>query len=86
MNALRPDEELDNMHSVYVDQWDWEKAIYPEERTLDYLKMTVQKIRECVQLVHRLSVDAVFWLEAGSIASRPACSLSTRCTSMPVHM
>jgi len=44
MNALRPDEELTNIHSVYVDQWDWEKAIRPEERNLDYLRKTVEKI------------------------------------------
>lgn len=44
MNALRPDEELDNMHSVYVDQWDWEKAILPEDRTLDTLKIAVEKV------------------------------------------
>ncbi|MCK5136971.1 MAG: aspartate--ammonia ligase [Bacteroidales bacterium] len=49
MNALRPDEELDNMHSVYVDQWDWEKAIYPEERTLDYLKVTARKVWDNVK-------------------------------------
>ncbi len=45
MDAIRPDEEiLDNLHSVYVDQWDWEKIIFKEERTLDYLKDTVKKI------------------------------------------
>jgi len=44
MNALRPDEELDNLHSVYVDQWDWEKAISPEDKTLDTLKEAVLKI------------------------------------------
>ena len=44
MNAIRRDEWLDNVHSVYVDQWDWEKVITREERTLDYLKETVQKI------------------------------------------
>ena len=44
MNAIRRDEELDNIHSIYVDQWDWEKVITREERTLDYLKETVQKI------------------------------------------
>ena len=44
MNAIRRDEELDNIHSIYVDQWDWEKVITREERTLDYLKDTVQKI------------------------------------------
>ncbi len=44
MNALRPDEELDNLHSLYVDQWDWERAIYPEERTLETLKDAVKKV------------------------------------------
>ena len=45
MNAIRRDEEvLDNLHSVYVDQWDWEKVILPENRTLDYLKLTVMDI------------------------------------------
>lgn len=43
MNALRPDEELDNLHSLYVDQWDWEKAIQKEEKTLDLLKSYVEK-------------------------------------------
>ena len=41
MNAIRRDEELDNLHSVYVDQWDWEKVITREERNLEYLKKTV---------------------------------------------
>jgi len=49
MNALRPDEELDNLHSVYVDQWDWERAIFPEERTLENLKITVRKVWENVK-------------------------------------
>jgi aspartate--ammonia ligase len=49
MNALRPDEELDNMHSVYVDQWDWEKAILPEERTLETLKNAVRKVWDNVK-------------------------------------
>ncbi len=45
MNAIRRDEdELDNMHSVYVDQWDWEKVIIQENRNLDYLKSTVMDI------------------------------------------
>ena len=44
MNAIRRDEELDNLHSVYVDQWDWEKVILPEQRTLAYLQETVKKI------------------------------------------
>ena len=44
MNALRPEEELDNLHSIYVDQWDWERVITAEQRTLDYLKKTVRRI------------------------------------------
>jgi aspartate--ammonia ligase len=44
MNALRPDEELDNIHSIYVDQWDWEKILLPEERNLAYLKDIVRRI------------------------------------------
>ncbi len=44
MNAIRRDEELDNIHSVYVDQWDWEKVITREDRTVDYLKQTVSDI------------------------------------------
>ena len=44
MNAIRRDEELDNIHSIYVDQWDWEKVITKEERTREYLVDTVKKI------------------------------------------
>ncbi len=44
MNAIRRDEELDNTHSIYVDQWDWEKIIRKEDRNLDYLKETVRRI------------------------------------------
>ncbi len=44
MNAIRRDEDLDNIHSIYVDQWDWEKVITREDRTLDYLKDVAQKI------------------------------------------
>ena len=45
MNAIRRDEDdLDNIHSVYVDQWDWEKIITREDRNEDYLKSTVRAI------------------------------------------
>lgn len=44
MNAIRRDEELDNLHSIYVDQWDWERVISREQRSLDYLKETVQNL------------------------------------------
>lgn len=49
MNALRPDEELDNIHSIYVDQWDWERAISPADRTLEYLKEQVKRIYEVIK-------------------------------------
>ena len=48
MNAIRRDEELDNIHSIYVDQWDWEKIIRREDRTLEYLKRAAQEIVHCV--------------------------------------
>ncbi len=44
MNAIRRDEDLDNVHSIYVDQWDWEKVITRENRNLDYLKLIVRAI------------------------------------------
>ena len=49
MDAIRRDEDvLDNLHSVYVDQWDWEKIILPENRNLDYLKSTVIDIVKAI--------------------------------------
>lgn len=44
MNAIRADEDLDCLHSLYVDQWDWERVIAPEERTVDFLRQTVKNI------------------------------------------
>jgi len=49
MNAIRRDEEFDNLHSCYVDQWDWEKVITREERTLDTLKDTVRNIFKIIK-------------------------------------
>lgn len=50
MNALRPDEELDNLHSLYVDQWDWEKVIRREDRNREFLKKVVRRIYEAVKV------------------------------------
>ena len=50
MNALRPEEELDNIHSIYVDQWDWERVIAKEDRNLEYLKKTVRRIYEAIKV------------------------------------
>ena len=49
MNAIRSDEELDNLHSLYVDQWDWEKTIKKEDRNLEYLKETVRAIYKAIR-------------------------------------
>lgn len=49
MNAIRPDEELDNIHSLYVDQWDWERHIGEENYHLDFLKYIVAKIYEVMK-------------------------------------
>lgn len=54
MNALRPDEKLDNLHSIYVDQWDWERVINPEDRTLDHLKSIVRRIYEAIKVTENL--------------------------------
>ena len=48
MNAIRRDEDVDNLHSIYVDQWDWEKNIDPTNRTVQYLKDTVCDIVGCI--------------------------------------
>ena len=50
MNALRPDEDLDNLHSIYVDQWDWEKVIREEDRNLAFLQRTVRRIYEAIKV------------------------------------
>ena len=49
MNAIRADEELDNVHSLYVDQWDWEQAISEQDRTIYYLRDVVKKIYRCMK-------------------------------------
>ena len=48
MNGIRRDEELDNLHSIYVDQWDWEKVITAKDRTLPFLQETVRDIVDAV--------------------------------------
>jgi len=49
MNAIRPSEVLDNTHSLYVDQWDWELVIAEEDRNLEFLKMIVRKIYDVIR-------------------------------------
>lgn len=50
MNALRPDEDLDNIHSIYVDQWDWERVIRREDRNVEFLKKIVRRIYEAIKV------------------------------------
>ena len=49
MNAIRADEELDNLHSLYVDQWDWEAVMTAEQRNLDFLKDIVRRIYSAIR-------------------------------------
>lgn len=58
MNAIRTSEDLDNLHSLYVDQWDWEKVILPEQRTLSYLTDTVRKIYDAILETEQLVYEA----------------------------
>ena len=51
MNAIRADEELGNLHSLYVDQWDWERVITPEQRNMDFLKNIVTRIYAAVRRI-----------------------------------
>ncbi len=72
MNAIRRDEEMDNIHSIYVDQWDWEKVLLEQDRTIEFLKGQVQKIvnamvatkerinSQYTQLKYSLSSDITF--------------------------
>ncbi|MBO4447208.1 MAG: aspartate--ammonia ligase [Bacteroidales bacterium] len=50
MNALRPDEELDNIHSIYVDQWDWERVITDADRNTEFLYKIVRRIYEAIKV------------------------------------
>jgi aspartate--ammonia ligase len=58
MNAIRADEDLDNLHSLYVDQWDWEQTITADERNVDYLKATVEKIYGAMKEMEQLVYEA----------------------------
>jgi aspartate--ammonia ligase len=71
MNAVRRDEEMDNLHSIYVDQWDWEKVIDRQSRNEDFLKETVCKI-----------VDAICDTQEGLAKAFPSLTANlSRCVS-----
>ena len=57
MNAIRADEELDNLHSLYVDQWDWEAVIRREDRTLAFLKNVVERIYAAIRRTEYLTCE-----------------------------
>ncbi len=59
MNGIRPDEELDNLHSLYVDQWDWERVITKDDRTLEFLEQVVTRIYAVLRATE-LHVAALF--------------------------
>ncbi len=53
MNAIRRDDDSDNIHSIFVDQWDWEKVITPEQRNIDFLKETVKAVVKAISYTKR---------------------------------
>ena len=57
MNAIRADEELDNIHSLYVDQWDWEAVIRPEQRTVAFLRDIVERIYAAILRTEYLACE-----------------------------
>lgn len=57
MNAIRADEELDNLHSLYVDQWDWESVITKEQRSLKFLKNIVERIYSAIRRTEYLTCE-----------------------------
>jgi aspartate--ammonia ligase len=57
MDAMRPDEELDNIHSTYVDQWDWERVMSPDERNVAFLRMIVREIYDAMRRTERCVSD-----------------------------
>lgn len=81
MNALRPDEDLDNLHSLYVDQWDWEMVINKEDRNVAYLKKIVRRIYEAIKVsenkvyvefpqIKPILPDEIFFIHAEELLQR----------------
>src|SRR5574344_2084754 len=58
MNAIRADEELDNLHSLYVDQWDWEAVIVRQQRTIAFLKNIVERIYSAILRTEYLACES----------------------------
>ncbi len=78
MNAIRRDEGPDNLHSIYVDQWDWEKVIAPRDRTLDYLQKTVRAIVNAVVDTQKTLQSVFPQLSAVPLLPREISCISTQ--------
>jgi aspartate--ammonia ligase len=63
MNAIRRDEETDNLHSIYVDQWDWEKIISPEDRNEETLRTVVKSIYEALRVTEKYMANKYDYIE-----------------------
>ena len=63
MNAVRRDEETDNLHSIFVDQWDWEKVILKEDRTEDTLKEVVKSVYEALRVTEKYMSNRYQYIE-----------------------
>ncbi len=82
MNAIRRDEHLTNLHSIYVDQWDWERIISKEERSVDFLKRIVRKIYAAIRDIEEITCnmfpqlqkpflpDEIFFIHAQELEDR----------------
>ncbi|MEH2943944.1 aspartate--ammonia ligase [Lachnospiraceae bacterium KK002] len=90
MNAIRRDEETDNIHSIFVDQWDWEKIISREDRNMEYLKETVRNVYKVLRktekymairydYIEEILPQDIFFLTTQELEDRfPECSPKER--------
>ncbi len=76
MSAIRRDEDTDNIHSIYVDQWDWEKIIYKEERNTETLKAVVKKVYAALQKTEKYMAERYDFIE--EILPEDICFLTTQ--------
>ncbi|MBE5876728.1 MAG: aspartate--ammonia ligase [Lachnospiraceae bacterium] len=87
MNAIRRDEETDNIHSIYVDQWDWEKVITKEQRTMEMLKKSVKEVYEALRVTEKYMankydyIDCILPEEITFITSQELEDMYPNCTA-----
>ena len=81
MNAIRRDEDLDNIHSIYVDQWDWEKVISRGDRNIEFLEDTVRDIYSCIfktekymsiqyDYIHEILPSSIYFITSDELLNR----------------